>query len=229
MAEPIRILRVIARLNMGGPARHVALLTTRLDPDRYEILLVHGRVARGEAELSGLVEEARPRIRFLPELAPELRPFRSQVLTLAPAQQANFTVLPTASRNYTFQTFGGSDTVMVLFEDRGGGGCSGLAHRKPSVPQLKSSGFRAFSPNFRYMDISPDGPTPSHPTYPESPVVGENPRPVEHPLDNVGFLFFTDPDGHLLELIADLSDAPRPEFLHRPLSEWRTLVRQGTL
>jgi catechol 2,3-dioxygenase-like lactoylglutathione lyase family enzyme len=27
-------------------------------------------------------------------------------------------------------------------------------------------------------------------------VVGENPRPVEHPLDNVGFVFFRDPDGN---------------------------------
>jgi catechol 2,3-dioxygenase-like lactoylglutathione lyase family enzyme len=27
-------------------------------------------------------------------------------------------------------------------------------------------------------------------------VLGENPFPVPHPLDNVGFLFFTDPDGN---------------------------------
>jgi len=36
--------------------------------------------------------------------------------------------------------------------------------------------------------------------------------------------FFHDLDGHLLELIADLSDAPRPEILYQPLSEWRALV-----
>ena len=30
----------------------------------------------------------------------------------------------------------------------------------------------------------------------EVQVMGENPVPVEHPLDNVGFLFFTDPDGN---------------------------------
>lgn len=51
---------------------------------------------------------------------PELKPFRSQTLTLAPAQQANFTIQPTATRDYTVQTFGGSDTVMVLFEDHNG-------------------------------------------------------------------------------------------------------------
>jgi catechol 2,3-dioxygenase-like lactoylglutathione lyase family enzyme len=30
----------------------------------------------------------------------------------------------------------------------------------------------------------------------EVQVLGENPRPVPHPLDNVGFCFFTDPDGN---------------------------------
>ncbi|MFI7646273.1 VOC family protein [Micromonospora sp. NPDC049460] len=30
----------------------------------------------------------------------------------------------------------------------------------------------------------------------EIQVVGENPRPVPDPLDNVGFVFFTDPDGN---------------------------------
>ncbi|MEV4464512.1 VOC family protein [Micromonospora echinofusca] len=30
----------------------------------------------------------------------------------------------------------------------------------------------------------------------EIQVVGENPRPVPDPLDNVGFLFFADPDGN---------------------------------
>lgn len=27
-------------------------------------------------------------------------------------------------------------------------------------------------------------------------VIGENPRPVQNPLDNVGFVFFNDPDGN---------------------------------
>ena len=51
---------------------------------------------------------------------PELKPFRSQPLKLAPSQQANFTIVPSASRDYTIQTFGRADTVMVLFEDHNG-------------------------------------------------------------------------------------------------------------
>ena len=51
---------------------------------------------------------------------PELKPFGSQSLRLNPAQQANFNISPPASRTYTLRTFGGADTVMVLFEDVNG-------------------------------------------------------------------------------------------------------------
>lgn len=51
--ERIRVLRVIARLNVGGPALHAVLLTERLDPARYESRLVTGSV--GEAEGDYLV------------------------------------------------------------------------------------------------------------------------------------------------------------------------------
>ncbi len=51
---------------------------------------------------------------------PTLVPFESQRLNLAAGQQANFVIEPTATRDYTLQTFGRSDTVMVLFEDVAG-------------------------------------------------------------------------------------------------------------
>lgn len=54
------------------------------------------------------------------ESLPELVPFRSQELAILPVQQRNFVVHPPATRQYTFQTFGASDTVMVLFEDVNG-------------------------------------------------------------------------------------------------------------
>ena len=62
--------------------------------------------------------------RFYPPLDdstnPRLVPFRSEPLTLAPAEQKNFTVLPDATREYKIETVGPSDTVMVLFEDQDG-------------------------------------------------------------------------------------------------------------
>ena len=41
------MLRVIARLNMGGPAYHVGLLGSMLDGERYETLLLYGEVPDG--------------------------------------------------------------------------------------------------------------------------------------------------------------------------------------
>jgi hypothetical protein len=48
---------------------------------------------------------------------PELQPFRSERFTIRPGEQVGFSVRPPATRNYTLQTFGSIDTVMVLFED----------------------------------------------------------------------------------------------------------------
>ncbi len=36
-------------MNVGGPAHHVSILSGRLDPARYETLLVAGGVGPGEA------------------------------------------------------------------------------------------------------------------------------------------------------------------------------------
>lgn len=49
-----------------------------------------------------------------------LRPLRIVRLDIEPGEQLNFVIKPTVSRNYTINTFGISDTVMVLFEDDGG-------------------------------------------------------------------------------------------------------------
>lgn len=68
------MLRIIARLNLGGPAKHVAILTERLDPDRYSTLLVHGTVGEGEAEMRPPRVGGSAAIRFLPMLSPALRP-----------------------------------------------------------------------------------------------------------------------------------------------------------
>ncbi len=68
------MLRVIARLNMGGPAHHVGLLGSRLDPERYETLLLHGEVGSGEDSLEESVRARGVRMARVPGLRPELRP-----------------------------------------------------------------------------------------------------------------------------------------------------------
>ena len=68
------------------------------------------------------IEEVR---RFYPPIAntayPDLEPFRPRFLSLEPGGQANFAIEPDVTREYTIRTFGNSDTVMVLFEDRDDG------------------------------------------------------------------------------------------------------------
>lgn len=49
-----------------------------------------------------------------------LRPFHSEKLELKPGEQADFTIVPEATRTYTIQTFGATDTVLALFEDDDG-------------------------------------------------------------------------------------------------------------
>jgi glycosyltransferase involved in cell wall biosynthesis len=72
----IRILRVIARMNIGGPAYHVSLLSGRLDPNAYETLLVAGRVGPGEGSFEELAEHYGARLQIIDTLGPQLRPLR---------------------------------------------------------------------------------------------------------------------------------------------------------
>jgi glycosyltransferase involved in cell wall biosynthesis len=55
MAPPLRILRVIARLNVGGPARHVAILDEGLSRRGHTTMLAFGPVREGEGSLEDLV------------------------------------------------------------------------------------------------------------------------------------------------------------------------------
>jgi glycosyltransferase involved in cell wall biosynthesis len=52
----IKILRIIARLNIGGPAIHVSLLTQGLDSKRFQSVLVAGKVSAKEGDMSYLAD-----------------------------------------------------------------------------------------------------------------------------------------------------------------------------
>ncbi len=59
-------------------------------------------------------------LRFYPTLEPtipELKAFTSVPLSLTPGEQANFSIVPEATRRYNVATFGLADTVLVLFEE----------------------------------------------------------------------------------------------------------------
>jgi glycosyltransferase involved in cell wall biosynthesis len=76
----IRVLRVIARLNLGGPAQQVSLLSgRRLDPQRFESLLVHGRLAEGEESMADLAQREGAETRWLPQLGQPVSPLHDPV------------------------------------------------------------------------------------------------------------------------------------------------------
>jgi glycosyltransferase involved in cell wall biosynthesis len=54
----VKIVRVIARLNVGGPARHVVLLDRGLRARGHDTRLVHGSLAPGEASFEHLAAES---------------------------------------------------------------------------------------------------------------------------------------------------------------------------
>ncbi|MEP6893106.1 MAG: glycosyltransferase family 4 protein [Gaiellaceae bacterium] len=72
--QRVSILRVIARLNVGGPALHVAYLSAGLTLRGYDTTLVAGTIARGEESMAYIAEEAGARVVALPGLSREISP-----------------------------------------------------------------------------------------------------------------------------------------------------------
>lgn len=72
--EPVRVLRVITRLNAGGPARHVVWLSSGLRDRGYGTLLVAGHPAPGESDLSAFASERGVPVRTLPDISREISP-----------------------------------------------------------------------------------------------------------------------------------------------------------
>ena len=54
---PIKIVRVITRLNVGGPARHATLLTSNLNEGIFESKLIAGITDANEGDMSFLIEK----------------------------------------------------------------------------------------------------------------------------------------------------------------------------
>jgi glycosyltransferase involved in cell wall biosynthesis len=79
MSERIRVLRVIARLNMGGPTLNVSYLTKGLDERGYETTLVAGRLARGEDSMAFAAEQLGVEVVPLLQLHRDLSPMYDAV------------------------------------------------------------------------------------------------------------------------------------------------------
>jgi glycosyltransferase involved in cell wall biosynthesis len=77
--RPIRIARVIARLNVGGPAQQAILLTAGLDRTRFHTTLITGVVGRDEGDLSPAARARGVEPVVIPELGRAIHPMRDLV------------------------------------------------------------------------------------------------------------------------------------------------------
>ena len=71
----LTITYVITRMNIGGPAAHVASLVTRLDPSRFSTCLVTGKPPAEEGDLTDLVTDAGGRVERVAWLRRALHPW----------------------------------------------------------------------------------------------------------------------------------------------------------
>ena len=71
-----RIVRIISRLNVGGPARHVILLADRLREKGYETILVTGTPSATEGDMIDLARQHGIEPVIVPELGREISPLR---------------------------------------------------------------------------------------------------------------------------------------------------------
>ena len=76
MLRKAKILRVITRLNIGGPAINAVLLTAGLSEEHFESLLVAGKVGTDEGDMAYLSEEKKIEPVFVEYFQRSINPFK---------------------------------------------------------------------------------------------------------------------------------------------------------
>ena len=70
--RPIRVIRIIDRLNIGGPAKHVTWLTAGLNAEEFKTVLITGMVPPGEGDMSYFAQAAGVEPLVIKEMSREL-------------------------------------------------------------------------------------------------------------------------------------------------------------
>ena len=73
--DSIRVVRVIARMNIGGPAIHVAKLTSGMQRNGFETILVSGSPGPAEGDMSDLAQAQNVNFRRIKQLGPTIAPW----------------------------------------------------------------------------------------------------------------------------------------------------------
>jgi glycosyltransferase involved in cell wall biosynthesis len=72
----VRVMRIIARLNVGGPAIHATLLSRGLEAEGFDTMLVAGTEGREEGSYLDLHGGTVRTLRLVPDLGREIHPWR---------------------------------------------------------------------------------------------------------------------------------------------------------
>ena len=74
--EKIKVLRIISRMNIGGPSIHVKNLTEGLPQSKYQTKLITGSVSPSEGDMSYIAKLGNKVRINIPELQREINPFK---------------------------------------------------------------------------------------------------------------------------------------------------------
>jgi glycosyltransferase involved in cell wall biosynthesis len=73
-AAPLRVARIIARLNVGGPTRHVVWLSEALEGPEFHTTLITGTVPEGEDDMTAFAAAHGVSPVVIPEMSREISP-----------------------------------------------------------------------------------------------------------------------------------------------------------
>lgn len=75
LTEPVLVHRIIARLNVGGPAMHVVHLSAGLDSERFRTRLIAGSITRDEGDMAYFADAHGVEVTELPAMSRLVSPF----------------------------------------------------------------------------------------------------------------------------------------------------------
>lgn len=75
----IKVLRIISRMNIGGPSIHVKNLTENMNPNRFVTRLLTGSVSAGEGDMSYIANFGEDVRIEIPELQREISPYKDLI------------------------------------------------------------------------------------------------------------------------------------------------------
>lgn len=71
--DKIKVLRIITRLNIGGPTIHTVLLNAKMDPDKYESFLLVGNIESNESDMSYFADQYNIKPIYINSMSREIR------------------------------------------------------------------------------------------------------------------------------------------------------------